>query len=670
MVKYKSIILLLLFLIAFTSVKAQEESPFVAYDVPTQNLLKFNRFLLNPTFSTVREDQSYVNLFHRNQSVAFENNNETYFLSYSGRVGDQSGLGLGLYAQQVGLIDNFGILANYAYGIKLNDKSNFTFGANFSFYNSGLSRNRTSTLEDDPLLNNLDDTSLITFQPGFNLSYGNFDFGAVADNLLDYNLKTSEPITPFNEKTYTGHLQYTHRFKKASGIFEEGRVMPLVRLRNTAGENLNLNGSLILDLPKLGWLQAGYDDFYGAAGGIGFNLNKRISLGYTVEKPLSNNLQNLGVNHEISLAYSFVPNLTEDRVMLEKANEALVKNDQVPVETVDLTEKDLKIADLKRKLAENDAILDELLLRQDSIEQNRNADLERRFNSVMTMVRRETNGSRPDLEERAKEIYFNGKDENAIVQNIKETPLANHGSKRTTQAIITHTKKDWTNNSKIPIQKPRFKNFQIDGVDSGNYIIANVFQEEENLYNFIDRLGKQGIDANFFTNPKNGLNYVYLENFENPNDAIDAYKSNLNGAYDGSIWVMRVKSEIRNYDYTQKQNASYNNDQYLKQRIAINNKEQTGVPSAVVSHFDGVGSGFYIIANVFANPKNARRFVDKLKADGFDADYFINPENQYRYVYIKKHKEWTTALTAYYSNLDDSYQDPMWIMRVRSSQIA
>src|SRR5690606_4961770 len=173
---HKKIIYTVLFLLTFMHVNAQEESPFVSYDVPAQNLLKFNRFLINPTFSTVREDKSYINLLHRNQSVQFDDNNQHYFLSYSGRISDRTGLGLSLYTQREGILSNFGVLANYAYGIKLSDKSNFTFGANVSYYNSGINRNRASTVDpNDPLLNGLQDSNLLSFQPGFNLSYGKFD---------------------------------------------------------------------------------------------------------------------------------------------------------------------------------------------------------------------------------------------------------------------------------------------------------------------------------------------------------------------------------------------------------------------------------------------------------------------------------------------------------------
>ena len=278
-------------------VNAQEDNPFIAYEVPSQNLLKFNRFLINPTFSTVREDKSYINLLHRNQAVSFDDNNQSYFLSYSGRIGDRSGLGLSLYTQREGTLSNYGVLANYAYGIKLSDKSNFTFGANLSYYNSGFDESRANPVEDDPFLSGFQDSSLLTFQPGFNISYGAFDFGVYAENLIDYNLKTSESITSFSEKTFSSHLQYTHQFENTSGVFEQGRLMPLARVRKVGEDDVVLGGNLILDLPKIGWLQGGYDSFYGASAGIGFNLNKRISIGYTMEKGLTDTFDNFGVTH-------------------------------------------------------------------------------------------------------------------------------------------------------------------------------------------------------------------------------------------------------------------------------------------------------------------------------------------------------------------------------------
>ena len=667
----KHIILTTLSLLFLLGLKGQEENPFVSYEVPSQNLLKFNRFLINPTFSTVREDKSYINLFHRNQSVSFDDNNQVYFLSYSGRVGDRSGVGLSLFTNREGLFNNFGVHANYAYGVRLSPKSNFTFGANFSYYQSAFNQNRANSVDDDPFLNSLESSSLISFQPGFNISFGQFDIGGFAENLFDYNLKNSESVTDFNEKTYSGHLQYTHQFKNAAGILEQGRLMPLARVRKTGEEDITLGGSLVMDLPKLGWVQAGYDDFYGASAGLGFNLNKNLSIGYTVEKGLSNNFENFGVSHEVSLAYSFTPNLTEDRVLLEKEND-LVENDNVPEENLSLSDKDLEIAQLKDKLAENDAILDELLFRQDSIEQTRKQDLERRFESVMKMVRRETGNERPEVENRARELYFQNVDSTSLVSRTPTQPISNHGpanassikrvikiDKSSSNNAIARTSsvaRDRTVNtssSKSTSKKlgTAYPTFEIPDVESGHYLIANVYREDENLNRFLGELYDSGIDAGYFVNPRNNLKYVYLEHSQSKKQIKEQYRSKLSGKFKSPMWVMSVQNDITAFPVARQTKTSQQK------------KENQGMFETY--NIDGHGSGYYIIASVFATSRDARKFVKELQSRGLDAKYFTNPEDKFRYVYLKKHDTWTNALTSYYTKLNASYDDDMWIMRVK-----
>ncbi|WP_282074923.1 PorP/SprF family type IX secretion system membrane protein [Maribacter aquivivus] len=716
----KSVLYLLLFVLAIMKVSGQEENPFVSYDVPAQNLLKYNRFLINPTFSTVREDKSYINLLHRNQSVQFDDNNQNYFLSYSGRINDKTGLGLSLYSQREGILSNFGVLANYAYGIKLNDKSNFTFGANVSYYQSGFDNGRASTVEEDPFLAGLQDQNLLSFQPGFNLSYGKFDVGVFAENLFDYNLKTSESVTEFKDKTYSGHLQYTHQFEKQDGIFEQGRLMPLARVRKVGEEDVTLGGSLILDLPKLGWIQGGYDSFYGAAAGVGFNLNQRISLGYTMEKGLSNNFDNFGVTHEISFAYSFSPNLTEDRVMLEDDFEDdLVQNDEEP-ENIATNE---EIEELKMKLAENDAIIEELMFRQDSLEAIRQSDLERRFAMVMRMVRNETNGERPDLENRAKELFLDENSNTEIASNYNpsnsgEAVTGNQAVSQTQQdrvAVVTNERKDpvaerqegaETNtdtnssvdnrfkeqvqpkdavvanrprNSSVPVAKAtrevaqdgvksqRFKD--LPDVTDGYYVVANVYKGGQYMNNFIDGLNEQGINADYIDVPKTGLKYVYLERYDTFEEAVAAHDNKLNGTYDGATWIMNVDNRYTNEAYASNVNkikeksSKYDSNVLTSNEVVRDNVDSREADSKSYV-IEGAGSGYYLIANVFANPKNAKRFVTLLNSFGLNASYFINPKNNYRYVYLKKHDSWTKALISYYSKLNDAYNEKMWIMRV------
>ena len=77
--------------------------------------------------------------------------------------------------------------------------------------------------------------------------------------------------------------------------------------------------------------------------------------------------------------------------------------------------------------------------------------------------------------------------------------------------------------------------------------------------------------------------------------------------------------------------------------------------------------GFYVIANVFAVHRNATRFVAKLRSLGIDANFFINPKNNYRYVFVSKHDSWSSALNLYYSNVNGRYYGDTWIMLVNTT---
>ena len=697
----KYLLLTLIAVISFTDVKAQEDDPILLYSPASQNLLKYNRFLINPTFSTVQEDKSYINLLHRNQSVQFKDNDQTYFLSYSGRVGDRSGLGLSLYTQSIGPVSNIGVLANYAYGVKLSDKSNFTFGANLAYYSTGLDRNNVDAIDsEDFRLNGTEDSNVLSFQPGFNISYDKFDFGVFAENLFDYNLKTSESLTEFANKTYSGHLQYTHAFNKDSGIMEGSRLMPLARVRMNGqnrfassdaeeAQDITFGGSLILDLPKLGWLQGGYDSFFGASAGAGFNINKRLSLGYTMEKGFTTDLEALGVTHEISFAYSFTPNLTEDRVMLEDYFE-----DEL-VESEDLDKNDLasneEIAELKRKLAENDAIIEELMFRQDSLEAGRQKDLERRFNMVMSMVRNETNGKRPDLEKRAENLFLGNQERPTVATSgqakNKYKPIGTNSNVQNSAGIaVTNPKQrpatiqDKTKNgvkvnqynkpAQNKIKSRKFRN--LEGANDGYYVVANVYKGGKYMEKFINDMDAKGFSTNYIDNNENGLKYVYLERYDTWDQAVAAHESKMGGAYDGDLWIMNVDNKYTNEAYAsnvdklKEKSAQYEYDKdVLQQNVVVKDQVASKELTSKTYKIDGIGSGYYIIANVFSNPNNANRFVKLLNSFGLSASYFINPENNWRYVYLKRHESWNNALLSYYTNLNDSYDDKMWIMRVK-----
>ncbi|WP_339833855.1 hypothetical protein [uncultured Flavobacterium sp.] len=92
----------------------------------------------------------------------------------------------------------------------------------------------------------------------------------------------------------------------------------------------------------------------------------------------------------------------------------------------------------------------------------------------------------------------------------------------------------------------------------------------------------------------------------------------------------------------------------------------TAIPGPMVEIYNQQ-RGFYVIANVFAVHRNATRFVAKLRSLGIDANFFINPKNNYRYVFVSKNDSWSSALNLYYSNVNGKYFGDTWIMLVNTS---
>jgi len=101
---------------------AQEQAPTLGTTSTYQNQLFFNRFLINPTFSLVRENKSYINILHRNQYATFEDNDQNYFLGFSNKLNDRTALGISVYSQWSGVVQEFGFNANYATAVRLGEK--------------------------------------------------------------------------------------------------------------------------------------------------------------------------------------------------------------------------------------------------------------------------------------------------------------------------------------------------------------------------------------------------------------------------------------------------------------------------------------------------------------------------------------------------------------------
>lgn len=512
------------------SIAAQEVAPDLGTKSTYHNQLYFNRFFINPTFSLVRENKSYLNILHRNQYTSFEDNRQNYFLGFSNKLNDHTALGIGVYSQWSGVVQEFGFNANYATSVKLGSKSKLSFGTNLTYFNEGLDKSRIVVAESDAALSDARKESKIAIQPAITLSLGKFDFGLYAKDLFKYNQTTNEFVTNLSEKSVRASLQYTHSFNATRGLFEEARLMPLVQLGKNENNEFIYVGSLVLDLPKYGWLQTNFDNEYGMSLGLGFNISKKMSLGYLLEKDILQKDADLGWNHEVSLAYTFKNdglniNLTADSSQDQKVDQ-IIRNyeEQILALTEEKGEAPMTAKETNKKIMntlahENRMILDQLILRQDSIETARNTAFEKRFEMIVRAVRTDI--------------------KNSIKSNLKDfTPKKN-------TALVSNTIK----NDADEIQKRRdFKELPIKqlnqanivGANSGYYVIANVYKNKKYLNAFVKDLKEKGLTPKQFYNKENGLHYVYLADYNYKGDAKEAYVSNLNGKYQKEKWIMEV----------------------------------------------------------------------------------------------------------------------------------
>ena len=280
---------------------AQTEDGVVSFSLPIRTSLKYNRFVVNPTFSFVREQSTIASIFSKRQWVQFDNAPTTYFASYSGRFLENEGVGLGVFKQNYGVLTTFGALANFAHNVVLEQDSNLTFGLNLSAYKSGLDAGKViANGVSDPSLNTIPSNFLLTLSPGINYGTTFFDFGLALNNIVSYNFSTSNMLQDDPEKAVQAHIMYTG-YLDTYGFFDKSKFSTLVRSEFKKDKTV-LSGLAMFSIPMGVWAQAGYNTLYGISAGIGMNITSSISIEYNFEKAMGG-FDAFGSSHDIVVAY-------------------------------------------------------------------------------------------------------------------------------------------------------------------------------------------------------------------------------------------------------------------------------------------------------------------------------------------------------------------------------
>ncbi|KAB1153139.1 type IX secretion system membrane protein PorP/SprF [Tenacibaculum aiptasiae] len=607
----KKYIVYTLILVTTFSLEAQMSNSAQQYNSFTsRNFMKFNRFLTVPTFSALRENKTSITAIVRNSNVAFEDNPRLYLGTYSGKMRENVGAGLAIYQQEVGVFKDFGALANYAHRLQLNDNMDLTFGFNFLYSRRSADALKVNSTVPDPQVANFQDIPIINFQPAVTLSFGKFDVGVFFENLVDFNLKSSEMATSFGEKTYSAHAMYSHEFTYASGIFEGADLRVLAIARKPGEGTFSAGGNAILDLPKVGWIKAGYDKTYGISAGVGVNISESLAIGFTYEK------SDFAATNEIGLIYNFGKKyFRRDRPTRRGGNVKVTLPTRGP----------------KRQEYDNpehNDLSDEIQKAQDSID-----ILNKKVDQILRLLKNQPEPVKVNTPTQA-----NKTDE-------KDTSLRRRSNKPWRQSTITH----------------------VGGGGTMYYIIADRYKNEERVQPLIDKWARLGYEAKSIFDPKSKIYWVYLDRFAKEEDAEEKLEKEFGGGTrffeknndkndESSI---KVKKNSKDGVYIRKLTIGKEGDSYKEP------KKQPPARVRTMAKMQGVEPGYYIVVYVNSKKSLADRNVDELRNDNIDAGYFINPATGYMHIYIAKTQDRKEAIRLYESNLDGAFYDRKSIINVK-----
>lgn len=578
----------------------------------------------------VRENKSYVNILHQNQYATFNDNNQNYFLGFGNKLNDNTAMGLGVYTNRSGVMQEFGLNANYATAVQLGRNSKLSFGTNVTYLNAGIDKNRIIASENDPEILDARNETRLALQPGVVLSMGQLDFGLYAQDLISYNQTTNSVITDFSENALKASVQYTHELDARRGLFTNGRIMPLVQVHRDEEENFSIAGSVLLDLPDYGWVQSTLDDRYGLSVGLGFNLGKKMTLGYVFEKNFLKYGASLGWNHELSLAYTFKNDFPETRRPIvnstyrkptsskKRKSDPVVKNYQKEIKKLKAEirrrDQDIKLSD--RPYSETT---------EDDYTVNEGSG-----NQMLRLGSGNDSGSTSNCECQSTLAYQN----HLLLKEL--------------------LKKQYANND-----------------DSKDHVI-NLTVNTANADN-VDKTEKNDACQNTLAYE----NRLILDGLILRQDSLEsANKREIDKRFD--MLVRILKDEIRQNMKTDLQKL--NSEEYEtavadiqeKTIYKINNaekKDYTKLPIRMEqqSGIAGVKTGYYLIANVYKNKENVDSFISDLKHKGIDAKQFFNKENGLYYVYLADYNQKNEAEMAYTTDLDGKYFSEKWIMKVNNN---
>lgn len=514
--------------------------PLVAFtqevDLPSDfrqhNLTEYNANLFAPTASLESRTGHVVSLWTRWQWQTVDGDPTTIFLNYNQKFNPRTAGGLGIFQHNTGTFLETGALMNYAYDISAGKDSGVSVGLNFYAFQREVADTRFRPNPDVDLPQfDVPSEFLLQFSPSVQYRYQNFNAGLVAQNFVEVNFQGNSSPDEI-ERSIIGLVSYRVPLPEFLGSGPT-YLKPAAYVKTFREYDTQFGLTALLSAPG-GWVQGGYNNFYGLSAGIGATIMKRFSIGAVVEFGGEGNARGETTSFEFVTAINFgnndlrrkivgfeVPNDNPVVLSLDESDPVAAATNE-PETSPETGEPDspasaVVTATPKRKLSRRERLQRE----KDSIADAKAA----RLAAVRAEMARKDSIAREETR-LARLQELNRRDSLAMLASREAEEAAGRAEEVTLK----------------PGEK--FEEVRSEaGLEPGYYLIANVFGTKKYFEIFMEKMREQGFEPGSFFREKNQYNYVYLERFPTMEKARQGRDSNLNGRYEEPLWIFRVREE-------------------------------------------------------------------------------------------------------------------------------
>jgi type IX secretion system PorP/SprF family membrane protein len=299
MKNFKKIIFAGVLAVISLAMHAQQDAMFTHY--------MYNTLAVNPAYAGSR-DALTATLLHRSQWVDFKGAPSTQTLTIHSPVkGNKIGLGFSLINDQVGPIKDMATYVDFAYRIKLTEKSKLSFGlkGGINYMQANLNALLLDEQTDAAFQDNISSKILPNFGFGLYYSTEKFYAGISAPRLLENNFRTKE--ANFSNKTIQ---EIRHYYLIAGAVLKLSENIDLkpttfVKVTTAAPIEADLTTTFIFKKKLSAGVMFRTGDALGLL--VGYNIAEQFHIGYSFD--WSYGMKTFKYNngsHEIMLSYDFI----------------------------------------------------------------------------------------------------------------------------------------------------------------------------------------------------------------------------------------------------------------------------------------------------------------------------------------------------------------------------